>query len=118
MRPLALVHPFPFAIAIPPLRRRDTVQVFLAAAAQSQTMAINGNYELARPEKALLKAMSEHRSGPRNVRIPLPWIPPLYRDVMGLDARELAAWETETSLMGRSMVLRAIAHAIENGDLP
>lgn len=117
MNHLARVHPVPFAVAIPPFRRHDTVEVFRAAAAQSQTMAINGFAEFALPEKALLKAVSEHRSGPRKVRLPQYWILPLYRDVMGLSARDLTDWETETHVIGRSMVLRAIAHAIENGDL-
>ena len=115
---LTRVHPLPYGVAIPPLRRRDTVEVFLAAAAQSQTMAINGFHEFALPEKALVKAVSEHRSGPRKVRLPQGWVLPVYRDVMGLSARELTEWENQTHVIGRSMVLRAIAHAIENGDLP
>ena len=34
-----------------------------------------------------------------------------------IDPQQLAEWEKSASLMGRSMVLRAIAHAIENGDI-
>ncbi|HEV2347580.1 MAG TPA: hypothetical protein VGS97_26045 [Actinocrinis sp.] len=111
---LAPVYPRP--VAIPVLRRRDTVEVFRRAAERLQTQAINSNLAEARPELALAAAAGSYRKG--QLRIPQPWILPLFRDVMDLGPRELAQWETDASLMGRSMVLRAIAHAIENGDIP
>ena len=111
----ALAPVYAFSIAIPPLRRSDTVAVFRLAAARLQTQAINSNVVEAAPELALAAAAGGYRKG--GLRIPQPWILPLFRNVMGLDPQQLAEWEKSASLMGRSMVLRAIAHAIENGDI-
>lgn len=111
----ALTPVYAFSIAIPQLRRRDTVAVFRSAAVRLQTQAINSNLAEAAPELALAAAAGSYRKD--GLRIPQPWILPLFRDVMGLGPQQLAEWEKTASLMGRSMVLRAIAHAVENGDL-
>jgi hypothetical protein len=104
------------AIAIPNIRRGDTAEVFRLAAARVETQAINGNRTFARPELALAAAAGAYHRG--GMRIPQPWILPLYRDAFGLNPFDLTDWEMTTPFIGRAMVLRALAHAIENGDLP
>jgi hypothetical protein len=104
-----------YRIAIPQVHRADTAAVFRIAAARLQTQAINSNNIDARPELALAAAAGGYQRGGQ--RISQPWILPLFRDVLGLSPNQLAIWELDASLIGRSFVLRAFAHAIENGDL-
>lgn len=108
-----------YQVAIPPWRRGDTVAVFKMAADRLQTLALNGHVAEATPELALVAVAGGYRrwNGAWYVRIPQPWIVPLFRDVLGLSPEELRAWNMKTSLIGGSFVLRAFARAIEYGDL-
>ncbi|MGH3414901.1 MAG: hypothetical protein ACRDVE_18090 [Actinocrinis sp.] len=103
-----------FTADIPPLRRVDIAAVYRLAAARMVADALNGNAFEAHPELAVVKTAGQYavRYG-----MPMPWAAPLVRDVMGLMPSEFAEWDRLTPLVGAGFVLRALAHAVENGDL-
>lgn len=104
------------SINIPRFRRADTVQVFLCAAAHVEISEVLGNLPETLPEMAIAVATGKynyaHEIGKQ------PWIALVYRDFLGLSPRELAVWERTTSVRGRVIVLRALAHAIRFHDIP
>lgn len=104
-----------YSIDIPEARRGDTAQVFRLAADRLHAMAVNDYWTEADVEITL--AVVSGRYQVLNNTPPQPWILPLFRDVMGLSPREIDVWDAWTPLCGAAFVLRAFAHAIENGDL-
>lgn len=104
-----------YSIAIPQARRADTAAVFRQVSDRLQAMAVNDYW--AEADVQLVLAAVAGRFQVASGRPPQPWILPLFRDVMGFSPKQIEDWDAWTPLIGTSFVLRAVAHAIENGDI-
>lgn len=101
---------FAYAVHIPKARRADVSSVFRLAAEKLLRDAINSRNGAAHAYYALQEAVEEYP-------IPLPYVMPFFRDVMGLMPLQLDEWDRFTSAMGAMFTLRAFAHAIDHNDL-